>query len=131
MEAVRSIARVILGTFMIYAGTGHFTNTESFLAQVPPFLPAAEFIVYASGVVEIVLGLGLMFSKKYRQEFGIALAFFYIIIFPGNISQFLTGTPAFGLDSDAARAVRLIFQPVLIAWAIWSTNSWNRLKTIR
>lgn len=131
MDIIRAIARLILGSFMIYAGTGHFANTESFLAQVPPFLPAAEFIVYVSGVVEIILGLGLILSKKYRQEFGIALAIFYVIIFPGNISQFLTATPAFGLDSDVARAVRLIFQPVLIVWAIWSTNSWKRLKTFR
>ena len=131
MEAIRAAARYILAAFMIYAGTGHFIDTESFLAQVPPFMPAAEFIVYASGVVEIFLGLGLILSKKYRQEFGIALAIFYIVIFPGNISQFLTGTPAFGLDSDVARGVRLIFQPVLIAWAIWSTNSWKRLKTFR
>lgn len=131
MEVIRAAARYILAAFMIYAGTGHFIDTESFLAQVPPFMPSAEFIVYASGLVEIFLGLGLIFSKKYRQEFGIALAIFYIVIFPGNISQFLTGTPAFGLDSDVARGVRLIFQPVLIAWAIWSTNSWKRLKTFR
>ncbi len=131
MEFIRAIARLILGSFMLYAGTGHFTYTESFLAQVPPFLPTAEFIVYVSGVVEIILGLGLIFSKKYREQFGIALAIFYVIIFPGNISQFLTSTPAFGLDSDIARAVRLIFQPVLIVWAIWSTNSWKRLKTFR
>ena len=55
---------------------------------------------------------------------GVTAAFF-VAIFPGNISQYVTGTDAFGLDSDRARLVRLFFQPVLVAWALWSTGAWR------
>jgi uncharacterized membrane protein len=122
--------RILLGLFMTSAGIGHFNNTESFLAQVPPFLPAPEIIVYVSGVVEILLGLGLIFLVRYKHYVGIALAAFFVIIFPGNISQYLTETSAFGLETDTQRLVRLLFQPVLIFAAIWSTSSWSKVKTI-
>jgi uncharacterized membrane protein len=119
----KSSARIVLAAFMIYASLGHFTNTTSFLAQVPLFVPAKEMIVYISGVFEIGLGLGLLLSKRYQSHVGIALAIFYLAIFPGNISQFLTQTSAFGLDTDLARGIRLLFQPVLVVWALWCTNS--------
>ena len=119
----KSSARIVLAAFMIYAGLGHFTNTTSFLAQVPPFIPAKDLVVYISGFIEIGLGLGLLLSRKHRVKIGITLAIFYIAIFPGNISQFLTQTSAFGLDTDQARLIRLLFQPVLVIWALWCTNS--------
>lgn len=52
-------------------------------------------------------------------------------IFPGNISQYLTGSDAFGPNSDAARAIRLLFQPVLVAWALWSTGAWQAWRARR
>lgn len=127
---LRHLVRLVLGLFMVSAGIGHFNNTESFLAQVPPFLPQPELIVYVSGVVEIVLGLSLIFLVKFKEYIGIALALFFILIFPGNISQYLTETSAFGLETDTQRLIRLLFQPVLIFAAIWSTGSWNGIKSI-
>jgi hypothetical protein len=48
------------------------------------------------------------------------------LVFPGNIAQYLDGKDAFGaLDSDGARLIRLFFQPVLIAWALWSSGAWQ------
>lgn len=127
---LRHLVRLVLGFFLTSAGIGHFNNTESFLAQVPPFLPQPELIVYVSGVIEIVLGLSLIFLVKFKKYIGIALALFFILIFPGNISQFLTETSAFGLETDTQRLIRLLFQPVLIFAAIWSTGSWNEIKSI-
>ena len=56
---------------------------------------------------------------------------FFVAVFPGNISQYLTHTDAFGLDSDPARALRLVFQPVLVAWALWSTGAWQAWRRWR
>lgn len=123
--AMRILGRLVLVAFMVFAGVGHFRNTQSFLAQVPPFLPAREFIVQASGVVEIAMALALLLTRRRRATVGWLLAAFYVLVFPGNISQFLTHTSAFGLDSDAARGMRLLFQPVLIAWALWCTDAWR------
>ena len=84
-----------------------------------------DLVVVLSGYVEIALALGLAFWKSQRENFGWALAVFFILIFPGNISQYLDGKDAFGaLDSDRARLIRLFFQPVLIVWALWSAGSW-------
>ncbi len=128
------IFRFILAAFMVYAGYSHLTfNRSEFLAQVPEWLPlSADLVVILSGIVEISLGLGLAFWKNQRVNFGWALAAFFLLIFPGNIAQYLGHKDAFGLDSDTARLIRLFFQPVLILWAIWSAGSckaWRTRKT--
>ena len=123
--------RILLAIFMIYAGFSHLTfNRLEFQAQVPDWVPLAkDLVVILSGIVEIILGLGLAFYKKYRVHFGLALAIFFILIFPGNISQYMNGTDAFGaLNSDRARLIRLFFQPVLIAWALWSSGAWSSYR---
>ena len=128
MKAVRHAARYLLGAALIYAGVGHFTFSRlAFQAQVPPWLPLdADFVVLASGAVEIALGLGLIFITRYRKQIGWLTAAFFLAVFPGNISQYLTQTDAFGLNTDEARAIRLLFQPLLILWALWATAAWSK-----
>lgn len=132
MNALRHVARILLGVALTFAGTSHLTtNRSEFLAQVPTWLPLEpDFVVVASGVVEIVLGLGLVFVKRYRQQIGVLTALFFIAIFPGNIAQFTEQRDAFGLNTDEARAIRLLFQPVLVIWALWSTSSFGYLRTL-
>ncbi|ASY15726.1 DoxX superfamily protein [Candidatus Planktophila sulfonica] len=139
---MRKATQILLGATLIYTGTLHLTSSrQEFQAQVPPWAPfTPDFIVLASGVVEIALGLALIFLQG-RKAVGIATAAFFIAIFPGNISQFVNGIDAFGLNDDRARAIRLLFQPLLVLWALWSTTAmpketfkrfWNYLKeTIR
>ncbi|KDN54452.1 DoxX family protein [Flavobacterium seoulense] len=124
----QDIFKIILGAFMILAGVGHLTfQRQEFVAQVPLWLPRdpafVDFVVVSSGIVEIALGLGMIFIAKYRIQIGIVLALFYVLVFPGNISQYNNGISAFGLDTDQKRFIRLLFQPVLILWALWSTNA--------
>lgn len=125
---IQNIFRVILGSFMLLAGIGHLTfQRTEFLAQVPRWLPShphfMDFIVLLSGVAEISLGLAMIFWTRKKAKVGIALAIFYVLIFPGNISQYTNGISAFGLDTDEKRFIRLFFQPVLILWALWSTGA--------
>lgn len=131
---LQDIFRIVLGAFMILAGVGHLTfQRQEFVAQVPMWLPRdpafVDFVVVSSGIVEIALGLGMIFITKYRIQMGIALALFYVLVFPGNISQYNNGISAFGLDTDQKRFIRLLFQPVLILWALWSTNALKYLIT--
>jgi uncharacterized membrane protein len=133
MEIIRKAMQVLLGAALMYAGISHLTTSRiEFQAQVPSWVPlSADFVVLASGVVEILLGLSLA-SLRYRKEVGIATALFFIAIFPGNISQYINGIDAFGLDSDRDRAIRLLFQPLLVIWALWSTGAWGiTIKVIR
>jgi len=128
----QNIMRVVLGIFMTLAGIGHLTfQREAFQAQVPKWLPTdpgfIDFVVISSGVVEILLGLSMIFLFKHKVKVGIALAIFFVLIFPGNISQYTNEISSFGLDTDAKRLGRLFFQPVLILWALWSTGALNYL----
>ena len=118
--SVRTFARWALAAVLILAGIGHMTWARTtFQAQVPDWVPgSADFIVLASGVVEIALGLALLFVPSKRL--GWIVAAFFVAVFPGNIAQYVNHVDAFGLDSDTSRFVRLLFQPVLVAWAIWS-----------
>jgi uncharacterized membrane protein len=140
MHLIRKVTQILLGATLIYTGTLHLTTSRmEFQAQVPTWLPfSPDFVVLASGVVEISLGLALI-SLQRRREVGIATALFFIAIFPGNISQFVNEIDAFGLDSDRARAIRLLFQPLLVMWALWSTTAmprgtfkrfWNYVKKV-
>lgn len=128
MNTVRTIARLLLGAALIFAGTGHLTFArQTFQAQVPTWLPLdADFVVLASGVVEIIIGAWL--ASGYQTPWaGLAAAALFIAVFPGNVSQWLTGTDAFGLNSDSARLIRLFFQPLLVLWALWATGAWRQL----
>jgi uncharacterized membrane protein len=130
MKIIKRFAQIFLGLALGYAGIGHLTNNrQEFQAQVPTLLKNyADFVVVASGVVEICLGLALVGLWKYRVQVGWAVAAFFVAIFPGNISQYVNGVDAFGLDSDTSRLVRLFFQPVLVVWALWSTGAWQARK---
>jgi len=128
---IKHIARTLLGVALTYAGITHLTTSRTeFQAQVPTILESqADFVVIASGVVEILLGLSLIFLFKHRTRIGWITAAFFIAIFPGNISQYINGTDAFGLDTDQARLTRLFFQPLLVIWALWSTGAWKSYRT--
>ena len=127
------VARLTLGLALIYAGVGHLSYSRlEFQAQVPVWLPLdADFVVLASGVVEIVLGLGLLTWGKVVPITGLAAAAFFIAIFPGNINQLVEGIAAFGLDSDQARVTRLFFQPLLVVLALWSTSAIGFVQSLR
>lgn len=128
----RLIARVLLGLALTSAGISHLGSARAeFQAQVPPWVPLdPDFVVLASGVVEILLGVALVVLPRFAPWVGIATALFFIAIFPGNISQFVNGIDAFGLDTDEARAIRLLFQPLLVLWALWSTGGWALLRSL-
>ena len=125
---IKKLLQLSLGAFLTSAGTSHLgSNRKEFLAQVPTWLPLnADFVVIASGLVEIALGISLITTTfiftKFRRQVGITVAVFFILIFPGNINQYLNQIDAFGLDTDQKRLIRLFFQPLLVLWALSSTN---------
>ena len=126
---VQTVLRILLGAFLVFAGTSHLTVARvEFLAQVPTWLPVnGDLVVILSGIAEIALGLALIFLYKQRVLAGLAAAAFFVLIFPGNISQYFNRIDAFGLNTDQARFIRLFFQPVLVIWALWATGAWRAL----
>lgn len=128
-STTQNVFRIILGSFMILAAAGHLTfQRAEFQAQVPDWVPMdKDLVVILSGIVEFALGVWMVFLTKTKVYAGITLAIFYVLIFPGNIAQYLNNTSAFGLDTDQKRLTRLFFQPVLILWALWSTGALKAL----
>lgn len=124
---VRTGFRILLGVMLLFAGISHLTFArQEFLAQVPTWLPVnGDLVVVLSGIVEIILGASLVALGRYRAIIGWIVAAFFVAIFPGNISQYINGIDAFGLNTDTDRFIRLFFQPVLVVWALWSTGAWQ------
>lgn len=124
-ETLKNVARITLGAALLFAGISHLSFArKDFQAQVPDWVPLKkdETVIY-SGVAEMALGASLMLApKKQRPLMGAVTATFFIAVFPGNIAQYTNHRPAFGLNTDKSRLLRLFFQPVLIGWAWWSTR---------
>jgi uncharacterized membrane protein len=120
----RDIARVGAGLGMIVAGTGHQTLArQGFQAQVPDWVPVdKDTTVLMSGVVEIAMGAAVIGLPRYRESLGAVLAAFLVAVYPGNISQYTRRRDGLGLNTDRKRAVRLAFQPLMVAAAWWSTR---------
>jgi len=125
----QNIFRILLGLMLVIAGIGHLTFARiEFQAQVPDWVPMdKDLTVVLSGIVEILLGLVIIFAKRYRVQVGLFAAAFFVMVFPGNIAQYLNARDAFGLDTDSLRMIRLFFQPVLIFWALWASGAWDYL----
>jgi uncharacterized membrane protein len=126
----QQILRITLGIFLTFAGISHLTfNRTAFLAQVPNWVPLnPDLVVILSGIVEIGLGLSLLFLVQKRKWVGMVVATFFILIFPGNIAQYVNKIDSFGLNTDELRLARLFFQPVLVLWALWSTGALSKQR---
>ncbi len=136
MNFLKNAARIALGLTMILAGIGHLTFARrEFRAEVPRWLPTdpafQDFVVVSSGWVEVAMGLATVFWVRRKTEMGITLAVFYVLVFPGNLSQYTYRVDGLGLDTDRKRFVRLFFQPVLILWALWSSGALDQFKRKR
>lgn len=131
-KILKESLQIALGVTLCYTGFLHLTSRRAeFQAQVPSWLPLdADFVVLASGIVEIVLGLSLLFLWPWKTKVGIVTAIFFVLIFPGNVWQYVDGIDAFGLDTDRERLIRLFFQPVLVLWALWSTDAFPFKKRV-
>ena len=130
MPLLRTVARAVLGGFLVLAGVAHLSfGREDFRAQVPSWFPLdVGFTIVASGVVEIVLGLTFVLLPRHSRLLGLVLALFFVAVFPGNVAQYVDHRDAFGLDTDRARLIRLFFQPVLVAWALWAGETLHRRR---
>ena len=129
----QNILRVSLGLIMIYIGIAHlFFRRIEFQAQVPRWLTSDEnfvdMIVLISGYIEIIFGVMMVWGGKFKAKTGLVLGIFYVLVFPGNINQYIHELDGLRMYSNNERFLRLLFQPVLIFWALWSTNALKFFK---
>ncbi|NJL45584.1 MAG: DoxX family membrane protein [Leptolyngbyaceae cyanobacterium SM2_3_12] len=115
--------RAILAGSMVVVGLLHFVYPEPFVRIVPDFLPAPAALVYLSGVLEILLGLGLLVpSVQQLSAWGLVVLF--VAVYSANLNMAINHIHIEGVpDGFWFQAIRLPFQFVLIAWAYWYTRS--------
>ena len=109
------LIRSLCGPAFVLAGVIHFIIPEAYKRMVPPYLPAAEPLVYTSGVALIAGGLGLMTRSK-RRLAGCWLIATLIAVFPANVHMALNPDDFPEMPGPAALWLRLPFQAALIAW---------------
>jgi uncharacterized membrane protein len=125
-SVLQTLGQAALGTALIATGVGHLTTKrQEFQAQVPSWFPVnPDTVVVVSGYVELAAAAALLTTWRQpgRRLLGTAVAGFFVAVFPGNIAQYAERKDGLGLDTDRKRALRLLGQPVLIAWAMAATR---------
>lgn len=119
----KTVLSVLLAAVLIGAGVMHFRDPRFFVQIMPPYLPWHWALVYVSGVIEIVLGIGLLVPATRRLAAWGAIALF-VAVFPANVHMAMANVqfdppPPMGQPSQAAAWARLPLQGVLIVWAWW------------
>jgi len=124
---IRSIARWLLAGLLVFAGLSHlFWARKGYRIVVPDWVEEVvpidkDGVVVASGAAEVLFGAAVVALPSERRRVGAVIAAFFVAVFPGNVHQWRTGRPAPLMRTDRARFIRLFLQPVLVAWALWST----------
>jgi uncharacterized membrane protein len=123
MHIIKQILKWFFGIAFVLAGALHFIYAGFYLKIMPPFLPAPRFLVYLSGVFEIVLGI-LFLIPKYTHLAAYGLIGLLIAVFPANIYM-AANAEKFPEYSLSALYLRLPLQVVLIAFVYWFTRRKN------
>ena len=114
--------RLAMAIALIAAGMDHWANPGRYLAMMPPWVPLHYEMVLFTGVAEIAGAIGLLITRT-RALAGLALAIYFVAVFPANIHNALNGLAVDGLPQAAWYYwVRLPFQPLAIWWALYSAE---------
>ncbi|OKH43909.1 hypothetical protein NIES2101_29425 [Calothrix sp. HK-06] len=130
MRRYKILFQIILAIAMVVVGILHFTHTEGFEKIIPDFLPYHLPLVYGSGFLEVLAGVGLLIPSASRFAAWL-LVILYIVVFPANVYQAVNNIEVAALPHDPPLIwLRLPFQALLVAWAWWFTRE-DKLLTIK
>jgi uncharacterized membrane protein len=119
----RSAARTGMAIAMVFAGVAHLAMPTPFLQHLPPWTPAAEAIIFLTGLIEIGLGATMLAVRQpWLQRTGVVLAAYLVAVFPGNVYVAVANVDVDGQPGGWYPWLRLPVQALLIAWALWSTR---------
>ena len=118
-EKLRQFSALGFGGAFVWVGIQHFTNTVFFTPIVPQILGFPEFWVYVSGLVEIILGLGLILPVS-RRRAGFCTAIFLILVYWANLNMWVNDITISGTNfSISGHLIRLTAQLGMIWLALW------------
>jgi uncharacterized membrane protein len=113
---IQKLKIYVLALILFVAGIVHLIQPSVFLPAMPPYIPWHLEMIYFTGVVELVLALGIVL-RKYRYWSSIILAIYFMAILPAHIHVAINGIPMFGIDNPYLLWGRTAFQAVFILWA--------------
>ena len=109
--------KVVLSIFLIFGGVKHFISPNNYISFVPSFLPFTLAIIYLSGLIEILLGVALLFKKmKIIGAWGILILMFLFL--PIHIWDVFSESPAIGSRSAALIRLPIQFLLIFVAWKV-------------
>lgn len=120
MKIIKTVFKLVFALIFVSAGVLHFVHSEIFVKIMPPVFPFPLFLVYLSGLFEIVLGIMLLIPE-YTRYAALGLIALLIAVFPANIYMALN-PQLFPDINPTLLYLRLPLQFVLIAWAYWFTT---------
>lgn len=122
LDSWRAATRFGLAAMLLFTASAHFTPMrEGLVAMVPAWVPYPEFVVFATGVFEVLAAVALVLPR-YQRTAGILLILFLIAVFPANIRAASLEVIAGGVPSTPLwlRApIQLLF--IVLTW--WSTQT--------
>ena len=106
----------------VTVGVKHFTNTDFFVAIVPPIINWKKEAVLISGFIEVVLGVLLVF-KQTRKLAAWGIILLLIAVFPANIYLYISEVAREALSISKGQALlRIPFQIPLMIIAYWHSK---------
>ena len=122
LEKYKTLTIFVMGVMYVFIGIKHFTDPQYFLDIVPPQLPFKLFLVYLTGLIEVVGGVAIL-APKTRKAGAYLLIFLLVSVFPANIYLYVSETPQSLLGiSEADALIRMPFQIPLILLAYWHSK---------
>jgi uncharacterized membrane protein len=119
-EQLRTGMRWVMAVFYFTAGVVHIRTPGAFLPIVPDWVPMPQETVLLTGVAEIAGAVGLMVPRL-RWWAGVMLAAYAVAVFPANIKHAMEGIALGGAQQGLGYHIpRLLFQPVLVWWALFA-----------
>lgn len=120
--STRQAARIGMAFAMAVAGVTHWVNPTPFVQHLPTWVPMREELIFLTGIIEVALGAALLLRQPWRRQAGFALTGYLVAVFPGNLYVALAGVEVDGQPGGVYPWLRLPFQMLFIAWALWSTR---------
>ena len=114
---------------MVFAGFTHLVQPDPFIQHLPDWVPARQALVAVTGVIEVGLGVGLLSARRWRSRAGQLLAVYLLAVFPANVYVAVADVDVDGQPGGLYPWIRLPFQALFIAWALWSTRPEPQLES--
>ncbi len=108
-----------LAVLLAFTGAAHFYMTEELGLLMPFWVPGRHLLVYASGVVELLLAVGLALRRT-RRWAGWAVIAMLLLLLPVNVWAAWNRVPVGGHEwGPPYLLLRVPFQALLAGWAWW------------